>query len=214
MSEGASRAQLIALREELAAGRRGREVLEEKLELLRRALARRIAQRDLGREAVSVALAHARRSLADAQTEIGAARIEASALAQGSWGSVDLSPATLAGIAVPRVAARFEPFRPVWGTGGTAASVDRAGAAFAAVLPPLLGLAEDEFAAGNLQRGLRKTARRLNALEKAIVPRLERQIRTISAALEEDERDESLRRERWIEQSGGARRLSGRRRMR
>lgn len=198
MSENASRARLLALREEREGARRGKEVLEEKLELLRRAFRRRASMRDESIAALAAALASARGPLRDAQVELGRAAVEAAALAQPSWGTVQVVPMTLAGIAVPRFVALVEPFRPRWGTGGGAPSLDRAAAAFAAVLPLLILAAEHELAVKNLGRGLKKTIRRLNALEKAILPALEQRIRTIVAALEEEERDESLRRDRWL----------------
>ena len=204
MTRSASRARLLDLRDGRAAARRGRDVLEQKLELLRRALQRRTSLRDERRAALSEALLAARSALRDAQVELGRGALESAALAQPVWGSLEIGRASLAGVQLPRLLGRFVPFRPRWGTGATAASLDLAGASFAATLPALLAAGEEESAVANLRRGLGKTARRLNALEKAILPSLEREIRAVAAALEEDERDESLRRERWIE-SGATR---------
>jgi vacuolar-type H+-ATPase subunit D/Vma8 len=50
----------------------------------------------------------------------------------------------------------------------------------------------------NLQAGLLKTVRRLKALERVVIPRLEREVREVAAALEEEERDESVRRKAWL----------------
>jgi hypothetical protein len=50
----------------------------------------------------------------------------------------------------------------------------------------------------NFTRALRRTNRRLNALEIIVLPDLEREIRELSSALEEDERDEAFRRKRWF----------------
>lgn len=205
MTQSASRARLLDLREERAGAQRGRDVLEQKLELLRRALHRRTSLRDERRTALAAALSTARAALWETQVELGRATLESAALAQPPWGSLELAHASLAGVELPHLVARFQAFRPHWGVGGTAASLDRAGASFAAALPALVAAAEEEAAVANLRRGLGKTARRLNALEKAILPELDRQIRAVAAALEEDERDESLRRERWMKGGAGAR---------
>jgi vacuolar-type H+-ATPase subunit D/Vma8 len=50
----------------------------------------------------------------------------------------------------------------------------------------------------NLQAGLLKTVRRLKSLERMVIPRLEREVREVAATLEEEERDESVRRKRWL----------------
>jgi vacuolar-type H+-ATPase subunit D/Vma8 len=62
------------------------------------------------------------------------------------------------------------------------------------VVPVLVELAEHAEAVRNLRIGLAKTVRRLKALEQVVIPRLERDARELAAALEEEERDESLRR--------------------
>jgi vacuolar-type H+-ATPase subunit D/Vma8 len=38
----------------------------------------------------------------------------------------------------------------------------------------------------------------LKALERVVIPRLEREVREVAAALEEEERAESVRRKRWL----------------
>ena len=85
-----------------------------------------------------------------------------------------------------------------YGAGATSAGLDAAGAAFSALLPTLVRLAEEEEAVRNLQAGLLKTVRRLKALERVVIPRLEREVREVAAALEEEERDESVRRKAWL----------------
>jgi vacuolar-type H+-ATPase subunit D/Vma8 len=38
----------------------------------------------------------------------------------------------------------------------------------------------------------------LKALERVVISRLEREVREVAAALEEEERDESVRRKAWL----------------
>jgi vacuolar-type H+-ATPase subunit D/Vma8 len=99
---------------------------------------------------------------------------------------------------LPTLHARFAPFRPRYGPGGTAESLDQAGKAFAEALPVLVRLAKEELAVRNLQHGFAQTVRRLNAIEKVVLPRLDHEIREVGSALEEEERDEALRRKRWL----------------
>ena len=61
---------------------------------------------------------------------------------------------------------RFEPFTAAYGAATTTASLDRAGLEFTRLTGLLIRLAEDDEAVRNLQAALRKTVRRLNALEQ------------------------------------------------
>ena len=73
----------------------------------------------------------------------------------------------------------------------------------AAVIPLLLLLATFE-AVRNLQAALRKTVRRLQALEQLVIPQLDREARAVAAALEEEERDDAVRARRWLTQRSDA----------
>lgn len=122
----------------------------------------------------------------------------AAALAQPEIVSIERRDASLLGIRLPRLRAGKGAFRLHYGPGGMSESLDRAAAGFAAVVPELLKLAEEDAAVRNLRRGLAQTGRRLNALDKDVLPRLDREIRDATAAIEEEERDEAFRRQRWL----------------
>jgi len=199
MSGRAVRSRLLELRREREAARRGREVLEQKLELLRRELLRRTALRGEKRALLARELTPAREALREARIELGRGAVESSALAQPEPPEISWQRTTLVGVEVPRLSAPAAQFHPRYGPGGTAASLDDAAGRFTALLPALLALATEEAAVRALRRGLRQTARRLSALEKAILPRLDREMRELTAALEEEEREESSRRKVWME---------------
>ena len=199
MSGRAVRSRLLDLRQSREAARRGREVLEQKLELLRRELQRRTALRDERRVALRRSLQAARDLLREARIELGRRALESAALAQPEAPEVAWQRGTVVGVEVPRLHAPVARFRPRYGPGGTAPSLDKAGEAFTDLLQPLIVLATEEAAVRSLRRGLRQTARRLNALEKAILPALDREMRELTAALEEEEREESTRRKVWLE---------------
>lgn len=201
----ASRSRAMELRQGIDDARRGSEVLGQKLELVRRELARRMAERDLQQKAVATALAFARAELREAELELGRDAIAAAALAQPGLPAVTSRQARSVGVLWRRLTLPAQPFRPCYGPGGTAASLDRAGAAYALLLPLLVGLAEAEALVRLLRVSLLKTARRLNALEKAILPRLLGELRATLSALEEDARDEAVRARRLFsgERMGG-----------
>jgi vacuolar-type H+-ATPase subunit D/Vma8 len=54
-------------------------------------------------------------------------------------------------------------------------------------------LSEENEAVRNLQSALRKTVRRLQALEQFVIPELNREARAVASALEEEERDDAVR---------------------
>ena len=169
--------------------------------MLRELLRRTRLRADVANRAAA-ALANARARLREAQTELGRLAVESAALAQTEMASVERRAKKLLGIALPALHGHFKPFQPRYGPSGTAESLDRAGSAFADALPVLVRLAEEDLAVRNLQEGFAKTVRRLNALEKVVLPRLDDEIRGVTTALEEEDRDESVRRKRWLAASG------------
>jgi V/A-type H+-transporting ATPase subunit D len=195
---GVTRSRLLETTRALVAAERGQEVLERQRELLLHDLSNRRAAAREERARVAPALAAARRILRIARIESGTPAVAAAVGAVPVSAEVELSRTTSMGVAVPRVTAAPARFRAWYGPGATTAALDEAGEAFTALLPEVASLAAAEAAVRALRRALARTVRRLNALEKVIVPALEAERRRIAAALEEEERDESLRRRSWL----------------
>ena len=61
------------------------------------------------------------------------------------------------------------------------------------LLPSVLTLAEEERARHNLERGLRRTIRTLNALKSLLLPSVDAEIHSVEGRLEEEEREEAIR---------------------
>ena len=201
MSGPAVRSRLLTLQQERRAARLGWELLDNKREAILRELLQRSRRRDELQLVTHQALHDARRMLRDARIEVGASQIDRAALAQPVNVSVDVRHGSMVGVPIPRLHPRVPEFVPHYGAAGSTASLDAAGARFSTLLPTLTALAEEEEAVRNLQAGLIKTVRRLKALEQVVMPRLERDVRDVAAALEEDERDESVRRKSWLTRS-------------
>jgi V/A-type H+-transporting ATPase subunit D len=194
----------LALRRERAAARHGRDLLENKREALLRALADWTARRDRQEALVAARLGAAREAAAAARIEIGRDALMAAALAQPATVAIDRRDASIVGVRVPRLAARVAPLRLQYGPAATSEAVDAAAARYHEVVGDLVLLAEQREAVRALKVGLLRTARRLNALEKVVLPGIEREIAAVTAAIEEDERDEALRRASWIARRRGA----------
>jgi V/A-type H+-transporting ATPase subunit D len=192
------RSRLLQLREEIAGVRRGRDVLEQKLELVRTELQRRTAERDVRKSGALAALAVARASLREAIVELGSDAVEACALAQPPAADVQTGRSASAGVPVFRLAVAEQPFEPRYGAASTSVSLDRAGAEYVHLLPVLAAWAQEEAAILALRAALVRTARRVSALDKVLLPSLRAELREIAFSLEEDERDEAARRKRWL----------------
>lgn len=198
MSGPAVRSRLPELRRARDAAERGRDVLEQKLELLRREWAKRRELRERARLVAERRVAEAMKAAREARIELGRGAVAAAALAQPRAPPIEWSWTRITGVRVPALRASSVPFRAFYGAGGTAASLDAAAEAAAAAVAALVALAAEDAAAKALRRATLKTLRRVNALDHAVLPQIRRDLREIAAALEEDERDESIRRNAWL----------------
>jgi V/A-type H+-transporting ATPase subunit D len=194
MSTPAIRSQLLQLRRDLDAAREGRDLLDQKREAIVRALADHLHRRDARMQVAARALAAARAALVDAQDELGRAAIDAAALAQPPGPACTAREITIAATRVPQIDLDAVPFRPRYGPASGSAALDAAGDRFAAALAALALLASEEAAVQRLRAALARTARRQNALDQIVLPELGVLVRSVTAALEEEERDEATRR--------------------
>ena len=194
MNRAATRSRWLELKRELAAARRGRQLLDEKREVLVREVLRARARADAARARAAQKLAAARAALSEAEIEIGSAAAEAAGLAQlPAAPALDLAPRSLLGVALPALRARFPVFQALYAPGGTSGSLDGAARAYAALVPHLAALAEEELAVTNLQEALARTNRRWNALDRVLLPNLASEIRRVENDLDEEARDEAFR---------------------
>jgi len=198
MTGPATRSRWLELAAAREAARRGRELLDEKREILQRELTRQAAARRKAMQKAAAALGAARAAYREAQIEMGSDAVDAAALAQPPAAAAEIGERRILGVSAPTVIVRTRPWRMAWGPGGTTESLDRAAALHAAALPLLAELVQAELVVRNLSRALARANRRLNALEIVVLPELDREVREVAGALEEEERDESFRRKRWF----------------
>ena len=194
MIGSATRSRLFELRRERLAAVRSAELLDRKREVLLREIARRERLRDELREVVATHYAEARQRLAIARVELVLPAIEAAALAQPMRFEITHRITSVMGVRIPQLSAKVEPYRAFYGAAATAESLDECGAAFTALIPHLVALAQEESAVVRLSAAMKKTNKLLNALQKVVLPRIEREIHAIVDGIEEDERDEAVRR--------------------
>jgi V/A-type H+/Na+-transporting ATPase subunit D len=193
MRTAATRWRLLELQRHRRAIETGIDLLDRKREGLLRALVQRTREAADCRRRLAASLSIARAALDRAAVEIGDAAARSAALAQLPSPDVDLIEEAVVGVRVIRIAAPAPAFRVPYGPGGTCTALDDAGRLFAALLPDVLRLAQEERAARTLTRGLRRTTRTLNALRAVLLPAVDADIRAVASGLEEEEREEAIR---------------------
>ncbi len=194
MIGSATRSRLFELRRDRSAAERSAELLDRKREVLLREIARRERLRGELRSVVAVHYAEARQRLDVARVELGLHGVEAAALAQPERLAITQRVTSVMGVRIPQLTASIEPYRAFYGAAATSESLDECGAAFTALIPHLVALAQEESAVVRLSAAMKKTTKLLNALQKVVLPRIERDIHAIVDGIEEDERDEAIRR--------------------
>ena len=194
-----SRSRLYELRRDRVAAARSAELLERKREVLLRETAARIAKRDALRLTVTRALAAARHKLAIGRVHHGRERIAATALAQPLACTIESRELSIMGVRLVELRATAQPFRAIYGPAATSQALDDAAIAFHTLLPDVIRLAGEEHAVSRLRLTLRKTTKLVNALQKIVLPRLEHEIRVIIDSIEEEDRDEAVRRKVWLQ---------------
>ena len=104
---------------------------------------------------------------------------------------------SIMGMDIPEVDPLASVCSPVYSLGGissgTSSVLDNAYVRARSLVPLIARLAEVETSVYRLAVQIRRTVRRVNALEKVFIPRCEAQVRSIAAALEENEREDMTR---------------------
>lgn len=185
-----TKSNLLALKDNLTFAREGFELLEQKrqiliFELMSRLEAAKRAQKDVD-EAMAAGFGALREDALRSGTE---------ALARESIGivrdhSVQVSSRSVMGIGLPSIAATHEEPKPAFSFGSTSALSDEVMQQFTQALDAVARLAEIENAVVRLASEVRRTQRRVNALEKIFIPDYEDTMDYIDDVLEEREREQ------------------------
>lgn len=124
--------------------------------------------------------------------DIGLHRLRWMSLAPSADVSVEVRRRSIMGVMAALVEVEVEALPIPYGPGDTDVSLDKAHRQWMEIARLLGRLVETTVTAWRLATELRKTHRRVNALDKVLIPRYEATIDTISDALDEKEREEIL----------------------
>jgi V/A-type H+-transporting ATPase subunit D len=192
-----TRAELLERRARIALARQGCDLLKRKRDALLLEFmdvvdeTLRLADR-LERECGDAAGA-----LEIAKAVDGAVAVRSAAMAAGGSVHVDMKTARVMGVAVPTITQTDSPVRDAfdrgYGAAGGSARMDEAAEHYERILDALVVYADVETRLRRLGEEIRRTGRRVNALDQVTIPGLEEQVAAIGAALDERAREDLFR---------------------
>jgi V/A-type H+-transporting ATPase subunit D len=184
-----TKTNLIRLKQELKFARLGHELLDQKRNILVIELLNLVDQAVDLENRMNDLLAAAHTSLQKAALDKGKVTLLHTAGAVNIEAAIQLSRRKVMGVPLPVVETNFEKHPPYYSPMGTSSYTDTALTAFQNTLELMGQLAELKVSIMRLAREVKKTIRKVNALEKIAIPDLKDSVDFITNRLEENERE-------------------------
>ena len=188
-----TRTNLIRVRKDLRFAREGYEILDRKREALTTELVRIAREAEQVQRRVGKLMETAYAAMRKARLTMGTNRVEWAALAANKTVDMHLKFRGIMGVAIPVIEASGEPPEMLYSLGDTNSALDEAAANFREVLMLTPELSMLVTTVWRLAGELRKTQRRVNALQHIFIPAYEAMVSFIVSSLEEREREETFR---------------------
>lgn len=189
-----TRINLIRTKKTLNLAESGREVLERKRDILLRELRNSIYDAEKARTELVEALTIAYQSLKEANIAKGSETIANVALGSSYVADYIIDYKSIMGVTVPAVDFKSESDqKPDYGFANTSAELDKAFKQFYSVLDLIAELARAEGTTFQIANDVKRTQRRVNALNYVLIPRYKGIVKSIEQVLEEKDREEFVR---------------------
>ncbi|HEX7483062.1 MAG TPA: V-type ATP synthase subunit D [Candidatus Bathyarchaeia archaeon] len=189
-----TRINLIQTKKTLKLAESGREVLERKRDILLRELRNSIYEAERSREELLAALAKAYKNLREANIARGSETIANVALGSNAKANYLIDYKSIMGVSVPVVEFQSEKeVKPDYGFANTSVELDQTFKQFQKILELIADLAMEEGATFQIANDVRRTQRRVNALNYVLIPRYKSIAKSIELVLEEKDREEFVR---------------------
>ena len=185
-----TRGTLLRLQDELERIQEGSDLLDRTREVLTRELLATIGDAEAVQKRARERFQAAHRAICEARMHVGLDRLRWLTLAPGTEIDVEVGTHSIMGTDLPLVRVELDPPPLPYGPAGTSVLLDEARDRWLDVLKMLGDLAEVTLSVWRLAMELRKTQRRVNALEEVVIPRYEETVKDIAASLEEEERED------------------------
>ncbi len=189
----ATRMELLRLRRRLALARRGHKLLKDKQDELMRQFLSMVHKARRTRLTVEEHLAKAYQRFLFARAVLPTETLETALLATSASVRLSVKLRPVMNLRVPSFEAEIVGDVHSYGLLFTSGELDVALEGYAAMLPEMMKLAEQEKALEMLAEEIEVTRRRVNALEYILIPNLGDTIRHISLKLSEMERGDLVR---------------------
>ncbi|MDN7023769.1 V-type ATP synthase subunit D [Methanoculleus sp. FWC-SCC1] len=187
-----TRIELQRLRKRREVAERGRDLLEDQLNAMLLEFFRRYTEYQADRAAFDAVLAEAYALERDAEMIDGPAAIREAGYAVPDAGDLPLRERSVLGLRMPALGEA--PEIPASCPIGASPQIVIAAGRFARVLQQALLLGEKEETLRALERSITRTRRKVNAMDRVLIPRIVETLRYIEEQLEEQEREDLYRR--------------------
>jgi V/A-type H+-transporting ATPase subunit D len=200
----ATKSNLLRLREQLGFVVAGHELLDQKREVLLEELVEIGGEASELRRSVERELLELYAVLRESLLAAGRAALEAEALADPGLEALRMRERSVMGVIVPLIELETSDLpQPIAAPGDGPSGAARAGRMVRRMLPSLARLAEIETSCRRLGIELKKTQRKVNALENVFIPEYRDSIHAIEGSLEEREREAHFSLKRLKAKAGG-----------
>ncbi len=183
-----TKTNLLRLRTEHSFVREGHRLLEQKKDILMAELMALVDSARAAEEEMDAALRSAFESLRRASVRMGRTALVQTASAVNVSSEVSASTRRVMGVTLPVVRISVPSLSPSFSLGETSFWVDEVTVRFRDALKPLATLVQTKVSLKRLANEVKKTIRRVNALERIAIPDLEESLKYITDVLDEMDR--------------------------
>jgi len=184
-----TKTNLLKLRSDLSFAQQGYELLDQKRNILIIELLALVDQAADFQKRVEESLAKAFRALEEAAFDMGKLKVQYLTGAVNISTDITVRSRKVMGVSLPVVETEFKDHGPYYSPMGTSFWIDSSLQLFKEVLKSLGKLSELRISVLRLANEVKKTIRKVNALEKIAIPDYKEAVHYIEGRLEENERD-------------------------
>ncbi len=196
MNISPTKSALLSTKRALQFAKEGYTLLNRKRNVLVREMMQLIDDAREIQNSMEEVFSNAYESLQEANLSIGIEYVQELGLSVEEYTFPDFKLKSVMGVEIPEVENVEDTIEPSYGFFNTDANLDQAYSSFKKALSLIARLSEIENAVYRLAIEVKKTQRRVNALEKVLIPRYEALVSFIESYIEETERDDFFRMKR------------------
>jgi V/A-type H+-transporting ATPase subunit D len=184
-----TKTNLLRLKNDLKFAQQGYELLDQKRNILIIELLALVDQAADFQNRVENALAKAYKALEETVFDMGKLKVQYLTGAVNITTNITINSRRVMGVTLPVIETEFREHSPYYSPMGTSFWIDSSLYFFKEVLKLLGKLSELKISVLRLADEVKKTIRKVNALEKIAIPNLKETVHYIESSLEENERD-------------------------